>query len=95
MSGRDCDKIKEAGLTPVDADGTAAFEEAKLILVCRKQFHQKMTPENFWMKEMTKMVCRQGLSHHVYRFHRGSAGERVVQGAFGRAGERDKRGSTD
>ena len=33
------------------------------------------------------MVCRQGLSHHVYRFHRGSAGERVVQGAFGRAGE--------
>ncbi len=51
VSGRDCDKIREAGLTPVDADGTAAFEEAKLILVCRKQFHQKLNPENFDVKE--------------------------------------------
>ena len=29
VSGRDKDKIKEAGLTPYFVDGTAAFEESK------------------------------------------------------------------
>ena len=35
-SGRDCDKEKEAGLTPYYVDGTTAFEEANMILVCKK-----------------------------------------------------------
>ena len=34
-SGRDCDKDKEAGLTPYYTDGTTAYEEADLIFVCR------------------------------------------------------------
>ena len=51
VSGRDCDKIKQAGLTPYYTDGTAAFEEAKMIFVCRKAFHQYMGPENFDIKE--------------------------------------------
>lgn len=46
-SGRDCDKEKEAGLTPFYTDGTTAFEEAEMIFVCRKQYHQEMKPENF------------------------------------------------
>lgn len=50
-SGRDCDKEKEAGLTPFYTDGTTAFEEAEMILVCRKQYHQEMKPENFDEKE--------------------------------------------
>lgn len=50
-SGRDCDKIKEAGLTPMEVEGTTAFEEAKLIFVCRKQYHQFMSPEGFDVKE--------------------------------------------
>ena len=33
-SGRDCDKVKEAGLTPCFIDGTTAFEEANMILSC-------------------------------------------------------------
>ena len=45
-SGRDCDKEKEAGLTPYYVDGTTAFEEADMILVCRKQYHQDMAPEH-------------------------------------------------
>ena len=36
VSGRDEDKIKEAGLTPYYVDGTVAFEEAKMIFVCKK-----------------------------------------------------------
>ena len=34
-SGRDCDKDKEAGLTPYYTDGTTAYEEADLIFVCQ------------------------------------------------------------
>lgn len=41
-SGRDCDKAKETGLTPLFTDGTAAFEEASMIFVCRKVYSQDM-----------------------------------------------------
>lgn len=41
-SGRDCDKAKETGLTPVAVDGSIAFGEAELILVCRKIYAQDM-----------------------------------------------------
>ncbi len=51
VSGRDRDKIQEAGLTPMEVDGTTAFEEAKMIFVCRKQYHQYMGPEGFDVQE--------------------------------------------
>ena len=51
VSGRDRDKIREAGLTPFDAGGAAAFEEAKLIFVCRKQYHTFLSPDGFDVKE--------------------------------------------
>ncbi len=41
-SGRDCDKAKETGLTPMFTDGTAAFAEASMIIVCRKIYQQDM-----------------------------------------------------
>lgn len=47
VSGRDTDKVKDAGLTPYFVDGTAAFEEASMIMVCKKQYHQDMKPECF------------------------------------------------
>ena len=43
----DEDKIKEAGLTPYYVDGTVAFEEAKMIFVCKKVYVQRMGEENF------------------------------------------------
>ena len=46
-SGRDCDKDKEAGLTPYYTDGTTAYKEADLIFVCRKLYAQEMKPECF------------------------------------------------
>lgn len=46
-SGRDYDKAKETGLNPVFIDGTASFEQAELILVCRKVFAQDINPESF------------------------------------------------
>ncbi|MBQ8569797.1 MAG: flavin reductase [Oscillospiraceae bacterium] len=41
-SGRDCDKAKETGLTPVFTDDTTTFEQAELVLVCRKIYTQNM-----------------------------------------------------
>ena len=47
-SGRDIDKAEETGLTPFEpSTGTAAFEEARLILVCRKLYYQDIQPETF------------------------------------------------
>ena len=51
LSGRDCDKVAKAGLTPYFVDGTTAFHEADMILVCRKMYQGAMTPENFIAKE--------------------------------------------
>ena len=49
LSGRDCDKAKEAGLTPVPAgEGNIAtsFAEAEVTLLCRKIFWQDLDPRN-------------------------------------------------
>lgn len=51
VSGRDCDKIKEAGLTPYYVDGTVGFEEARMIIICKKVFAQYMDPANIICKE--------------------------------------------
>ncbi|MHB8901127.1 MAG: flavin reductase family protein [Thermoguttaceae bacterium] len=48
-SGRDGDKIAEAGLTPIASTAVAApaFDEAELILECRKIYRQEMDPAGF------------------------------------------------
>lgn len=51
VSGRDRDKIAEAGLTPFFTDGTPAFEEAGMVLVCKKIYEDFMPSENFIAKE--------------------------------------------
>ena len=46
-SGREVDKVKECGFTvKTAACGAPYFEEAELVLVCRKRFAQEMDPEN-------------------------------------------------
>lgn len=47
VSGRDEDKISKTRLTPTDANGIPFFEEAKIVLICRKLFAQPMKPEGF------------------------------------------------
>ena len=36
VSGRDTDKTKGAGITPIQIDGAIAFEEANLVMTCKK-----------------------------------------------------------
>jgi flavin reductase (DIM6/NTAB) family NADH-FMN oxidoreductase RutF len=47
-SGRDVDKIAETGLTPLESSyGSVYFEEARLVIECRKIYYHDLVPENF------------------------------------------------
>ncbi len=48
-SGRDSDKMAECGLTPIGLSHIACpgFEEARLILECRKIYFDDLNPEHF------------------------------------------------
>lgn len=47
QSGRDFDKIKETGLTPITCERGVYFEEAKLCMTCKPRLKQDYTPESF------------------------------------------------
>lgn len=53
-SGRDTDKVKETGLTPVFSDGTVYFEEARLVIICKKQYADNIKEECFIDKDPLK-----------------------------------------
>lgn len=47
-SGKDYDKIKESGLSPMETDlGNIYFEQARLVLECKKIYFDDIKPENF------------------------------------------------
>jgi len=51
-SGRDCDKIAEASLTPLFTElGNPAFSEARLVLECRKLYSDLLSKEAFIDRE--------------------------------------------
>ncbi len=53
-SGRDIDKVKECNLTPVFESGAVYFNEARLVLVCKKQYSDFIKKENFCDTEPLK-----------------------------------------
>lgn len=64
-SGRDSDKVKQTGLTP-DFDGDAVyFDEAKLVLVCRKLYMQDMNEESFIDKSLLSNYAK-GDYHKIF-----------------------------
>lgn len=46
-SGRDCDKMAEAGLVPTEIDGCVGFEQADMVLVCRKLYSYDLQEKGF------------------------------------------------
>lgn len=66
-SGRDSDKIAEAGLTPVAASVVAApgFEEAELLIECRKMYWDDLNPEHFLAAEIDKNYPQKDY-HRIY-----------------------------
>lgn len=53
-SGKDINKTEATGLTPVFADNTVYFEEARMVLICKKQYVERLAEENFTDKEPLK-----------------------------------------
>lgn len=46
-SGRDVDKVKETGLTPVITDEGVYFAEAKVVMVCKKMYVEDLKESHF------------------------------------------------
>ena len=64
-SGRDIDKVKECGFTVAAAGGGAPyFEEAELVLVCRKQMVMPMDPAA--IPDEVKETHYKGDYHDIY-----------------------------
>lgn len=52
-SGKDVDKVKATGLTPMSTPhGSVSFEEASLIMECRKLYFHDIQPERFLVPEI-------------------------------------------
>jgi len=66
VSGRDEDKIAKAGLTPVYADGSVYFEQAKMVLVCKKMYASELKAEGFVYQETLDQCYAQGDFHTMY-----------------------------
>ena len=65
-SGRDHDKAKETGLTAFDTGYGAAFEQAKLIVCCKKLYKQDLTPNGFVDRSVIDECYPKSDFHRVY-----------------------------
>ncbi|MDY6787019.1 MAG: flavin reductase family protein [candidate division WOR-3 bacterium] len=64
-SGRDTDKMKETGLTPLFDENSIYYEEANLVLKCRKLYQDDIKPENFLEEWINKKYPEKGY-HRFY-----------------------------
>lgn len=65
-SGREEDKVAKVGLTPVFGDGFTYFEEAKLVLVCRKLYQAPIKEEYFIVKSIVDQHYPDKDFHDMY-----------------------------
>ena len=64
-SGRDMDKMHESGLTPVFVEGQPTFEEAELVLICRKRGVTDIAPDDMAQEVQDKWYGDHGY-HTMY-----------------------------
>ena len=65
-SGRDTDKVAETGLTPAfTGDGVPYFEEARLVLVCKKLYAQDLNEDSI-VEEAVKGNYNGSDYHRMY-----------------------------
>ncbi len=65
-SGRDIDKMAGIGLTPkLSENGTVFFEEARLVMECRKIYHHDFDPAKFLYESIEKEYPKKDY-HRMY-----------------------------
>ena len=65
-SGRDINKMAECGFTPVAADnGSVYFEQARMVLECRKLYFQDLDPAGFVDESLLKHYPNEDF-HRMY-----------------------------
>ena len=64
-SGRDMDKMRESGLTPVAAGPSVSFAEAECTLVCKKLFMQPLDPARL-PAEIVQALYQTDAPHDMY-----------------------------
>ena len=65
-SGRDCDKAKECNLTPIYDEAAPYFEEARLVLICRKMYAQDLNEESIIDEKTLAPQYSGGDYHRMY-----------------------------
>lgn len=65
-SGRDYDKIKETGLTPVYTEKAPYFKEAKIVLICRKMACQLLDEKGFIDTDIKEKWYSDNDMHYIY-----------------------------
>jgi len=66
-SGRDCDKAAETGLTAVESkNGSVFFNEARLVLECRKLYYHDIAPEGFVDSSIVAKIYNDNDYHRFY-----------------------------
>lgn len=65
-SGRDVDKEKETGLTPVFDREAPYYEQAKLVLICRKTYRQQFDSSGFYDSNVKDQNYAQNDYHQCY-----------------------------
>jgi flavin reductase (DIM6/NTAB) family NADH-FMN oxidoreductase RutF len=66
VSGRDEDKIANAGLTPVYEDDTTYFAEAKMVLICKKLYQSELQEDGFIYQDIVTDNYPQHDFHTMY-----------------------------
>lgn len=65
-SGRDVDKVKECNLTPVFDEKAPYFNEAQIVLVCKKTAKSRFNPDEFLDGEIDEKWYPQNDYHFIY-----------------------------
>lgn len=65
-SGRDVDKVKECNLTPVFDEKAPYFNEAQIVLVCKKTAKSRFNPDEFIDGEIDEKWYPQNDYHFIY-----------------------------
>ena len=65
-SGKDCDKIKETGLLPVFDCQAPYFEQAKIVLVCKKVAKGEFSPNQIIDKTIIDKQYANNDYHYIY-----------------------------